>query len=269
MSLIPPPINTLVNLIDKYHEDQKQEPRRHLGCSIIGQNCDRKIWYQFRWAKEADFDGRILRLFRRGQNEEDTVCRDLEAIGCKVTDRQQYVNFGGFVSGSIDGIVIGLPEAPKTKHILEIKTHSKKSFDDLIKSGVKKSKPEHYDQMSLYMLGTGLDRALYFAVCKDDDRIYTERVPLVKSYAEDLVRKAIDISLSRVEPRRVSEREDWFECRFCNFHGICHKGEKMQKNCRTCKHSEPKEDGTWHCNFNQDTIPKEFERQGCREWQSL
>lgn len=38
---------------------------------------------------------------------------------------------------------------------------------------------------SFYMIGTNLDRALYFAVCKDNDEIYTERVRYVKETASD------------------------------------------------------------------------------------
>ena len=69
-------------------------------------------------------------------------------------------------SGSIDGIIEkGVPEAPTKRHILECKTHSLKSFKDLCDKGVQESKPQHWCQMQLYMHGTGIDRALYFAVC--------------------------------------------------------------------------------------------------------
>jgi len=263
---IPEPINTTASLINAYHEAQPNFPRRHLGASLIGQSCSRKVWYTFRWYADAGFDGRMLRLFRRGQMEEETVVKDLEAIGCTVTDRQKRVSFGGFFSGSIDGIVQGLPEAPAKPHLLEIKTHNKKSFDDLEKNGVKKSKPEHYQQMQVYMAGLEIDRALYFAVCKDDDRIYTERVKLDLGVANDLIRKAHDISMSETPPPRISERPDWYECKWCPIHAVCHQGAEPKRSCRSCAFGEPRKDGTWYCRRFCDTIPKDTEPVGCDGW---
>ena len=83
-----------------------------------------------------------------------------------------------------------MPEAPEKRHVLEIKTHSKKSFDALVKDGVEKSKPQHFVQMQVYMAAFDVDRALYYAVCKDDDRIYTERIEYDPKFADGLRDKA-------------------------------------------------------------------------------
>ena len=58
---------------------------------------------------------------------------DLRRIGCEVdaeeNGKQHRVDFGNHLSGSMDGIIrSGLPASPKP-HILEIKTHSDKSFE--------------------------------------------------------------------------------------------------------------------------------------------
>jgi hypothetical protein len=69
--------------------------------------------------------------------EESTIISDLRSIGMDVrTSRQQErVDFGAHVSGSIDAIIEnGVPDAPRTRHIAEFKTHSKKSFDELEKN---------------------------------------------------------------------------------------------------------------------------------------
>jgi hypothetical protein len=47
--------------------------------------------------------------------------------------------------------------------LLEIKTHAKKSFDELAKKGVKEAKWQHYVQMQVYLKGLNLKQALYFA----------------------------------------------------------------------------------------------------------
>jgi hypothetical protein len=187
MSDIPKPIQHISSMIDSAHEGRQERPRPHLGCSTLGHHCDRWLWLSFRWAVVESFPGRILRLFRRGQLEEDLIISDLRSIGIDIEGSQDRVDFGSHVSGSVDGIIHhGVPTAEKTKHVAEFKTHSKKSFDDL-KKGVKASKPMHYVQMQVYMLGLKLKRALYVAVCKDDDRLHTERI----YFDEDVANKAV------------------------------------------------------------------------------
>jgi hypothetical protein len=263
---IPDPITTITSLIDAAHEARKNAPRPHLGCSTLGHPCDRWLWLSFRWAVQPKFSGRILRLFRRGQNEEATIISDLRAIGIDVRGAQTKVDFGCHVSGSLDGIAEhGVPEAKKTRHVLEFKTHSLKSFNDLEKAGVEKSKPEHFVQMQVYMMGTEIDRALYVAVCKDDDRIYTERV----KYAPEVAQKAVDrgrrLALAERMPPPISTDPTWYQCRFCAAHGFCHgEGLTQHVNCRTCAHSTPKEDSTWRCERHEaDSIPLEWQRKGC------
>ena len=132
---IPELDSTIQSLIDKYHESKPDEPRPHMGCSSLGHACDRWLWLSFRWAVKPKFSGRVLRLFRRGHNEESTIVGDLRAIGIDVRNtsaHQSRVDLGCHVSGSLDGVIeSGLPEAPKKRHVVEFKTHSKKSFDAL------------------------------------------------------------------------------------------------------------------------------------------
>ena len=145
--------------------------RAHLGASLIGKECERALWFDFRWTTVHRHPGRLLRLFETGQLEEARLVRNLRSIGATVlevdpeTGRQIRVQaHGGHFGGSLDGIALGLPEAPKTWHVLEFKTHSAKSFNDLAAKGVRGSKPQHFAQMQTYMHLTGLTRAMYVAV---------------------------------------------------------------------------------------------------------
>ena len=219
---------TLQDLIDKHHEAQQEPPRPHMGASMLGHPCDRWLWLSFRWAVVEQFPGRILRLFRRGQLEETQIVRDLRAIGVDVQRtgaQQSRVDFGSHVSGSIDGIAeSGVPYGDGKRHVLEFKTHSKKSFDDLEDNGVKKSKPMHYAQMQAYMLGTQIDHALYVAVCKDDDRIWAERIDFDKDLANKLIERGKRIALSDRMPEPLSADPSWYQCKFCPAYGIvCHR----------------------------------------------
>lgn len=263
---IPDMINSSVNLIDNHHSVKQEPPRGHMGCSIIGHHCERWLWLSFRWAVIEKFPGRILRLFRRGQLEEETIIDDLESIGCVIDDSQMRVEFGWHIGGSVDGIINnGLPESPNKRHVLEIKTHSLKSFSDLQKNGVEKSKPMHFVQMQLYMHGTGVDRAFYYAVCKDNDEVYTDRVRYDKDFADKYIYRAIKIVKNPELPQPITNDPTWYQCKFCAAHDFCHASKLTKEiNCRTCAHSTPKENDTWYCERWQDSIPIEFQRVGCR-----
>jgi hypothetical protein len=240
-----------------------------MGASMIGHPCERKLWLSFRWAVQEKFPGRILRLFRRGHLEEANIISDLRAIGIDVrtpAKGQDRVDFGSHVSGSVDGIIeSGVPEAPKARHVLECKTHSKKSFDDLAAKGVEKSKPLHYIQMQAYMAGMKIDRALYAAVCKDDDSIYTERVRYDAVVATKYIERAKRIALSDRMPPPLSTDPSWYECKYCFCRTFCFTTQTTEHvNCRTCAHSTAKADSTWRCErHDADGIPVEFQREGC------
>ncbi len=267
MTTIPQPKTTIATLIDAAHEARQEPPRPHLGASMLGHHCPRWLWLSYRWAVQEQFPGRIKRLFRRGEREEETIVSDLRAIGIDVRapKDQDRVSFGAHVSGSMDGIAeSGVPEAPKKRHVLEFKSHNKKSFDDLERKGLKDSKPVHWAQCQVYMLGSGIDRALYVAVCKDDDRLYTERVRLEPEEARKLVDRGRSIALSdRLPEPCPGASPDWYLCKFCAGWDFCHGGQPTQHaNCRTCAHSTSREDD-WHCARWDAPIPTGAQREGC------
>ncbi len=108
MSTLPDPQHSIAALIDAAHEAKAEAPRGHLGASLLGHHCDRWLWLNFRWAVIEKFPGRILRVFRRGQNEEAQIVSDLRAIGIDIRDTQgaqSRVDFGAHVGGSLDGII--------------------------------------------------------------------------------------------------------------------------------------------------------------------
>lgn len=68
--------------------------RAHLGASVIGQDCRRKTWYDFRWcytesfadARGKDQKGRMMRLFNRGHKEEFRFVEWLRGMGFEVDE---------------------------------------------------------------------------------------------------------------------------------------------------------------------------------------
>lgn len=271
MTKLPNREHSVSAYIDKHHESKPDGFRLHFGASQAGHHCERYLWLAFRWAFKEKFSGRMLRLFRRGQLEESLFVEDLRAIGIEIQDtddngKQFRVDFGCHVSGSMDGIIkSGVPSAPEKQHIVEMKTHNNKSFKELKAKGVQEAKPLHYAQMQLYMLGTGIDRALYVAVNKNDDELYDERVRLDKEFAKSLLDRAKRIVTSDRAPEPCpGASPEWYQCKFCPMYNLCHREAiTMERNCRTCAHSTAKPDGTWHCARWDDTIPPANQYTGC------
>ena len=230
--------------------------RPHLGARLIGRSCDRALWYGWRWASRASHEARVLRLFKRGQDEEQRFGELLRAAGITVhlvnpsTGRQfTFSGVGGHFGGSMDGACVGLPDAAKTWHVLEFKTHGLKSYNDLAAKGVQASKPEHWAQMQCYMAWAGLDRALYCAVCKDDDRLHLERIDIDRAAVEQLFARAERLISSPTPPEGISTDPAWYECKWCDHREVCHGSAAPLPTCRSCTHATPEMDGAgaWSC----------------------
>jgi hypothetical protein len=253
--------------VEKYSE----EHRNHLGASVIGHDCARFIWYAFRWAKTEYFNGRMLRLFNRGNKEEQRFIEWLRGIGFNVWDvdpftQKQYRLYGaeGHYGGSSDAIgTTPYPELINLRLLLELKTHNRGSFSRLIEQKLKINKPRHYSQMCAYGKEFGFKYGAYFAINKDDDDIHVEIVKLDWGQADDLRRKAEDIIFAEIPPTKVSMQATYYECKYCAFRGICHFNEAVDKNCRSCRYAKPVQNGQWHCGQFNQLIPAEFISKGC------
>lgn len=268
MSKLPTPQHTTAQRIYELHERNAENGHRpHLGASVIGHECKRHLWNVFRWVKAPQFDGRMLRLFDTGKREEARVLDELRAIGCEVWDAdengQQFTVSAvrGHFGGSVDGVVQGLPEAPKTPHLFECKTHKDKSFKTLAKSGI----PErHRWQMQAYMTLLGLSDAVYVAVNKDTDEIHVERVKSDPDLGARVLSTAEYVIDSPEPPVMLSDDPEHFACKLCQFHPVCHGKTLPEVNCRTCAHSTPVDDGKWRCEHHGREISTHEQRKGCQ-----
>lgn len=236
-----PEISTVQKIYKLYEDRESSRTRRsYLGGSLIGEDCERKLWYFLRWVKKAVMEGRIYRLFETGNIEEDRLIKNLRDVGVKVLDRDannkqwSVSKFNNYLSGHFDGVLIGLPEAPKTWHLLEIKTMKESKFNLLKKHGVKKQFPTYFAQLQVYMGLSDLTRAAFFAVNKNTDEIYLERIKIEKKYYNGLIKRAQRIIFDNTIPSRITEDPTNYQCTFCDFKKVCHKIEFPDVNCRTC-----------------------------------
>lgn len=256
---LPAPDHDLVTAIYAAYEKRgKAEPARaYLGGSVIGDDCPRKLWYGLRWATMPRFDGRMYRLFQTGHLEEPRLIRDLRDIGATVYERDPktgrqfaYSDLWGHFCGNADGIGHNLPGGARSRHILEFKTHSAKSYADLKRHGVRQSKPQHFAQMQVYMGWAKLNYAMYLARNKDTDELHAERIEFDPLAFDRLREKAERIIFATLPPGRLSDDPAFYKCKMCDHHAVCHGELVPRKSCRTCVHITPDKTGGggWACN---------------------
>lgn len=261
--------------IDRYCQLAYDDgPRSHLGASEIGHKCSRYLWYKFRWAFHEEFSGRMQRLFNRGHKEEDRFIEWLRGIGVEViqTDsagkQMRMSAIGGHFGGSCDGHLFMARYQFDDVVLVEMKTYGVKSFNKLKEEGVQKAKPQHWSQMCVYGVGFNIRYAVYIAICKDTDEIWIEVFELDPSHGNELLTKAHRIIVSAEPPPRLSDNPSFFECKWCPAHRICHTGEALERNCRSCRHSSPIDGAEWQC-AKYGKIPKEAIPQGCDGWEPV
>jgi hypothetical protein len=288
-----------------YESDADDGHRAHLGASIIGKSCEQALWFDFRWVTKARHPGQLLRRFESGQLEEARLVANLRRAGASVLDvdpqtgRQFRVSDqAGHFGGSLDALVIRLRESPDQWHVAEFKTHNAKSYKELIEKRLRLAKPQHFDQMQIYMHLNGAVWGIYVAVNKDTDDLYLERVRYDQAHALRLTERARRVIFA-AEPTlpKVSQDPTWYECRFCDHHSVCHQTKPtapVAVNCRTCLYSSPVGEvggndgandgvndgerisggtdvgtignagtGVWTCGLHQAEIDSAAQRTGC------
>lgn len=256
----------LPHLTDPYRDDD-DERRTHLGASVLGADCERSVFYSFRWVSAIKVRGRkgeapqaaesrMRRLWNRGHLEEGRFIALLLTAGIQVYQQDpsskqfRIVDLGGHFSGSGDGVGLGVPDLPHgVPVLLEMKTHSSDSFDSLMSKGVQLSKPQHYVQMNQYMKGFGLLYALYLAVNKDTDDLWAEIVQCDQPNAGAYLERAKRVVFGGKLPARIrGGNPGFYMCKYmCDHTDVCYSTVGPQRNCRTCQDVRFNADGTVEC----------------------
>lgn len=266
-----------VTAIYSWWENKLDRLSRRLGASQIGRECERELWYSFRWCFTSSgprFDGRMKRLFNRGHREEQVFVDELRGIGLDVRDLDpatgqqfEFTACGGHFVAKIDGVALGVLEAPKTWHVVGFKTINAKGHASLVKDGLAKAKPEHVSQNQIEMHLAQLTRTLYLSACKDNDEIYAERIRYDEVQATALELKAERVIFAPEPLPRLSEDPAFWKCKGCNFAATCHGVTLPRPSCRNCLHATPERDGDgrWSCAKWGADIPLDAQAEGCKE----
>lgn len=223
--------------------DNAAQPRRtYLGASRVGDDCLRKLGYEYHGIPKdegRDFKGRTLRIFRRGHVNEDEMAGRLRLAGFELVTHKAGGGQIGFAtckdpetgharfSGHIDGVVTKAPyEAGlATPALWENKCLGDKGFNDLVKKGLRASKPVYFAQMQLYMAYLQLadNPGLFTAENANTGEIYAERVPFDAAAAQNASDKGVQVvtSGSPEELPRCAKVATDFRCKWCDYAARC------------------------------------------------
>jgi hypothetical protein len=217
-------------------ENAAQAPRNYIGGSRLGEECLRKLGYEFHHIPKdegRDFGGRTLRIFERGHDGEERMAKRLRLAGFQlVTHRPDGEQIGfstgnGRIAGHLDGVVTAAPydSGVICPALWENKVLGEKSFNDLTKKGLRASKPVYFVQMQLYMAYLDLSEnpGLFTAENGNTGEIYAEKVPFDAAAAQAASDKGVRVVTSEdpEELPRVASKATDFRCKFCDYAARC------------------------------------------------
>lgn len=285
MAEIPASLDPTLQAADAALEAQarQQRPRGYLGMSSIGRPCERALWYGFRWAASPEFDAATLKRFEDGHRGEDLQAERLALVdGVELLTRDpmtggQYaaVDHGGHFRGHCDGLITGLLQAPRTRHVWE-----HKQVGDTKQKALEKAKAEkgekgalaewdetYHAQAQLYMAYFGCERHYLTCASPGGRRTVSVRTDFDPDAATRLRDRALRIIQASEPPPRISDKAEYYICKWCDYSDICHGAALPAPGCRTCCHATPEfdGDGRWSCARWQSDPPTEFQAEGCAD----
>lgn len=214
--------NTLCKKIEKVQSRDDRKSRDYIGASLIGADCLRQIWYEFKGTKAEEVPTKIRRTWAIGRHLEGLILDWLTEAGVEivrtwddlVSERMPYFK------GHIDSVWMkkGKPFA-----IIEIKTAKDASFNIFVKKGLCAWNPQYYAQVQSYMGMSGIHTAYILVLNKDNSEISDELVTFDEVFYQQLCRKAFLIANTNSIPSKINNSPLWYQCKTCKFNKVCHR----------------------------------------------
>lgn len=218
-------------------EKRPRDKRDYLGASLIGNDCARQIWYQYKGFQGEPFDAETLMNFEDGHRTEELTAERLRLVdGIELITHDENGNqfgfsaFGGKFKGHYDGRIRGLIQAPRAWHIWEGKASSQKKYNEFTrakekhgdKNTLKNWNEGYYVQAQMYMHYGEIDRH-YLTLAYAGGRQYQScRTEYDAGLAAQYIDRADKIILTQQPPPKIREEKDYYICRWCDFRKMCH-----------------------------------------------
>lgn len=225
---IPTTIQINNAIDDALLKRRKAEQRRnYVGASVLGAPCDRDLFYDWYDVDEdtRPLTGQNIRIFDTGHMFEDLVAGWLKLAGFELRTRAPDGSQFGFetvqgrIQGHIDGVILSGPVALPYPLGWEHKGLKSKSWSDVVKRGVRRSKEVYYRQVQMYMPYMQLDNFLFTVTNKDTQELWHEVIPFDQAEAQEVSDRGVSL-LRQIEagtlPPRIAATRDFFICRLCH-----------------------------------------------------
>ena len=208
----------------------KDAPRGYLGASLIGDECSRKIQYEWMVAGTA-IPARVRSIFARGHFFEADSKAQLIAAGFVFAPSEvlSFTAADGMIAGHADGIIIHAPTGSglyvATPSAWEHKRIAARNFRACERDGLRKVFPRYAAQVALYQAFLEVTNpALVTLVNADTCERLHFTVPFDARLAQEASDRAVMIIeatrsgelLSRLDP----ELQD-FRCKMCSHLARC------------------------------------------------
>jgi hypothetical protein len=221
----------LASLADKR---SKQERRTYVGASGIGDDCERRLQYEFAGApREKEPEGLTLRKFDFGHMIEELARCWFQDAGFELVQQSQktgkrfrFVQMGGDFSGEPDGVFLSGPAIDGLSYpaMWEHKAVGSKTFREIKKDGLKKARPKYWSQIHTCMAYLELRQTVFTVTNLDSGEQLNLIYDLESGEAQRMTDKAVRI----IESTRAGEqlprpyaKSDYFECKWCPFAKRC------------------------------------------------
>lgn len=218
-------VNVAVNdAIERAGAAKAELPRPYLGASIVGNDCLRKV--QFDWWCKPTLSSRVRDIFERGHYFENVARQHLMATGFKFSPPEvlAFSAVNGDLRGHADGIIIAGPSPLNGAcfnypFLWECKCLNAKNWRALERDGLEKTFPQYAAQVALYQAYLDITNpALFTAVNADTcDRLHFW-VPFSAERAQEWSDRAVHIieatRAGELLPRAYDDPQNW-RCRLC------------------------------------------------------
>jgi CRISPR/Cas system-associated exonuclease Cas4 (RecB family) len=206
----------LKELIDKFYLDkQRDKEQTHFYITDAGK-CARALFFKFKNVPRKEMEASVLRLFDHGDHMHQLIMkpllsiRDVHVVASEVNVPPQEI-----ISGRADAII----SDGQNLYVLDIKSMNSMIFDKLLEP-----KEENVDQIQLYLHYFKIPKGVLLYVNKNTLALKEFMVEYSQEKSLSLLnglqenKKKIDCG---VIPDRISNYpEDW-QCRYCQFRGVC------------------------------------------------
>lgn len=208
-------------LVARRIERDARGPKRLLRLSSIG-DCPRKLWALAHGHEAEEIPGARLALFDMGSSVEELVIGWLRAAGYTIKRTQQKVTLIEGVDGHIDGeIWLERSRFNVEPAVLEVKSANAEQFEQCVARGYDAWRPAYGDTLQTYMGASGVHVSLPVVFCKDNSKLYAEKIRFDAERYESLKAKAEAVLHSPTLLPRPEEATSQ-HCTFCRW---CHLAE--------------------------------------------